>query len=293
MRETARNWHVSAGDRRSRLPVLVNFTHLVRRTPETGNARRNRHWAMDYHIRRAGEFSLDGTVWRPREARTAHLYAPGTAYWERSAARDLPFPETYVLFLAEEAPELEALVSAGGGFARFRDDAGRLDAVFSRLMAAGSGGNRLWKSQGALYELLDALLGARVVGPADYRIGAEGDPAPPTLAGQVDALIRARYDQPLTLDALARAVGVSRSTLTHRYRAETGTTPFARLHEHRLDVARGMLLKGERSKEIAAHTGFYDEYHFAKAFKRRFGLSPRRYARPPPPLPFTPRAGSG
>ncbi len=285
MRKTTANRPVSAGDQRTRLPVLVNFTHLLRRTPDKGSIRRNRHWAMDYHFRRAGEFSLDGQAWRPREARTAHLYSPGTDYWERSAARDLPFPETYALFLAEEAPDLEARVSAGRGFARFRDEAGLLGTVFTRMRHAGERGNRLWNMQGALYELLDCLIGARPAGPAEYVVAAEREAAPLTLAGQVDAIIRARYDQPLTLEELARAVGVSRSTLTHRYRAETGTTPFSRLLDHRLDVARGMVLKGERAKEVAAHTGFYDEYHFAKVFKRRFGLPPRRYARQSPAEP--------
>jgi AraC-like DNA-binding protein len=278
-RDSTRRQHDFAGAERNRLPYLLNFTHLVRRSPESGGMRRHLRWGMDYHFRRAGEFSLDGSAWRPREPRTAHLYAPGTAYWERSTARDVPFTETYVVFLAEESPELDALVAPGRGFARFRDEAGVLAAVFSRMMKSDAGGSRLWSIQGALFEMLDVLLGARATGPGEYEIGVEPVAPPQTLSGQVDAIIRECYDQALTLDDLARRTGVSRSTLTHRYRAETGTTPFARLHEHRLEVGRGMLLKGERAKEIAVHTGFYDEYHFAKAFKRRFGLPPRRYAR--------------
>jgi AraC-like DNA-binding protein len=279
MRDVTRSWHFSGPDDGRRLPRLLNFTHVVRRAPEAGNMRRNLHWGLDYHFRRAGEFSLDGKSWQDRVPATAHLYAPGTPYWERSSARELPFPETYIVFLAEKEPELEALVSGGGGFARFRDESGVLGAVFNRLLEGGSGGNRLWKAQGALFEIVDALVGGRAQGRGDYLLSAGGEAPPESLAARVDACIRARYDGPLTLEEMARAAGVSRSTLTHRYAREAGATPFARLNEYRLDVARGMLLKGERSKEIAAHTGFYDEYHFAKAFKRRFGLPPRQYAR--------------
>lgn len=277
MRDTTRSWHFA--EREGRLPSLLNFTQVIRRTPEAGNRRMNRHWGLDYHFRRAGSFSLDGRAWLAREPGTAHLYAPGTPYWERSRPRELPFPETYMLFLAEREPALDALVAAGRGFARFRDEAGLLGRVFLRLLEADSGGSRLWKAQGALLEVLDALAGAKCLGRGEYAVSAGGEAPPETLAGRVDAFIRARYDGPLTLEEMARAAGVSRSTLTHRYAREAGATPFERLNEYRLDVARGKLLKGERSKEIAAHTGFYDEYHFAKAFKRRFGLPPREYAR--------------
>jgi transcriptional regulator GlxA family with amidase domain len=99
------------------------------------------------------------------------------------------------------------------------------------------------------------------------------------LVQRVEEHIQSAYHRPLTLAAMARAAGVSVSTLTHRYRLETGRTPIGRLMEHRLDVARGMLLKGASIKAVAAHTGFYDEFHLSKAFKRRFGLPPRRYAR--------------
>jgi len=100
-----------------------------------------------------------------------------------------------------------------------------------------------------------------------------------SLSERVDAHIREHYALRLTLEEIAQAMGVSRSTLTHRYRAETGTTPIARLCECRLEIARSMILRGETLKVVAANTGFYDEYHFSKAFRQRFGLSPRRYAR--------------
>ena len=130
--------------------------------------------------------------------------------------------------------------------------------------------------------MLSTLLAARPVASGEYAVGRLRAPVPATLSAQVDAILRSRYEEPLTLAKLAKAAGVSRSTLTHRYRAETGMTPFARLHGWRLEAARGLLLKGLRMKEIALRTGFYDEYHLSKAFKRRYGVCPRLYARPAP-----------
>ena len=134
-----------------------------------------------------------------------------------------------------------------------------------------------WRAQGLLLLVLLRLASAQHVGGSEYIILPKNRDVAETLAMRVDRYLAARYDRPIFLDDIARAVGVSRSTLTHRYREETGITPMARLAAFRLDTARSLLLKGERLKAIALRTGFYDEYHLSKAFKRRFGKSPRAF----------------
>ncbi len=279
-----RKWDDNAGGvffggERSLIPHLMNSTRLVRRLPHRAHIRYPRQWSMDYHVEAAGEFSLDGHRWRPREAHTAHLYSAGCAYWERSTPADVPFHETYIIFSIEDSRDLDPLVGPGQGFSRFLDPEGLLAAAFAHL--AGSGGaTRSWRGQADFYAILDLLLAAQPMTGADRLITA-GIPLPSRqLAEHVEAQIREHYHEPLTLIAMARKAGVSVSTLTHRYRVETGgRTPIGRLIEHRLDVARGMLLKGTSLKAVVAHTGFYDEFHLSKAFKRRFGFPPRRYTR--------------
>lgn len=260
-----------------RIPRLINFTQMVRRAPDRGGRRlRHGQWGMDYHSAPAGEFSLDGRRWRPREAHTAHLYAAGRPYWERSTRADIPFPETYLIFTVEDPLELTPLVGPDR-FARFLDPEGLLGLLFAKLAA--SDGSQAWRGQAAFYDILDLLLAARPLAGSDRLVSAGSAPVTRGLAQRIENQIRAEYHRPLTLEALARGAGVSVSTLTHRYRAETGHAPIARLIEYRLDVACGMLLKGASLKAVAAQTGFYDEFHLSKAFKQRFGLPPRRYAR--------------
>ena len=71
---------------------------------------------------------------------------------------------------------------------------------------------------------------------------APGAASEATLADRVDEYLRTHYEQRIVLEDIAQHVGVSRSTLTHRYHAEVGATPIARLAEYRLDVARAMVL---------------------------------------------------
>lgn len=265
------------GDERRNIPYLTNFTRMVRRTPERGGRRlQYGQWSMDYHLESSGEFSLDGKHWRPREAHTAHLYANGRSYWERCSATEVPFPEMYLLFVVEESRELTGL-TGNGGFVRFLDPEERLAEHFIRLLQSDT--SHAWRGQATLYDILELLLAARTLAGSDRLITAGAEPPPPRLTQRVEEHIRAHYHRPLTLAAMARAAGVSVSTLTHRYRAETGQSPIGRLIEYRLDVARGMLLKGASLKAIAAQTGFYDEFHLSKAFRQRFGTPPRRYAR--------------
>ena len=263
------------------LPRVVEFVNLVRRS---GNARtaairlQKLLWGLDYHFEDAGEYSLDGRTWRRRERGTVHLYAPRTRYWERWSDEDTPFTETYIIFQADDIPELESLASPGGGFARFLDSAGLIRGVFTELLEDAGRGREYWQAQSALYRVLSLLASSEPQGPGVYLLSGVA-PVPALLSERVDAHIREHYHERLTLEGIARAMGVSRSTLTHRYRDETGTTPMTRLSECRLNVATGMILRGEPLKAIAAHTGFYDEFHFSNAFRGRFGVAPRQYAR--------------
>jgi AraC-like DNA-binding protein len=82
--------------------------------------------------------------------------------------------------------------------------------------------------------------------------------------------------RPLQLAAAARVLGVSVSTLCHKFRAETGES-FAAMHR-RLRLERGIALLAAGThrtvKEAAAAAGFADPLHFSRAVKRLSGRAP-------------------
>jgi AraC family transcriptional regulator, activator of mtrCDE len=99
--------------------------------------------------------------------------------------------------------------------------------------------------------------------------------APPS-ARAVTAMLMAPA-RAWTLDALAAEARVSRATLVRIFRKAAGLAPLAFLSELRLELARHRLASTNVSlAKLAAEVGYDSESSFARAFRRRFRLSPGR-----------------
>lgn len=97
--------------------------------------------------------------------------------------------------------------------------------------------------------------------------------------GRVRAYLRERYAEDVSLDDLAIVARMSRFHLLRVFRATVGIPPHAYLTHVRLDAARVMLKTGRSPAETAAATGFADQSHFGRLFRRREGISPRCFQR--------------
>jgi AraC-like DNA-binding protein len=101
--------------------------------------------------------------------------------------------------------------------------------------------------------------------------------APPPIAHA-----RARLDDdPLTtptLAELARETGASRFQLLRGFAREFGLTPHAYLVQRRLALARALLRAGRAPADVAASTGFCDQSHLTRCFRRLYGITPHRFA---------------
>lgn len=80
-------------------------------------------------------------------------------------------------------------------------------------------------------------------------------------------------------DSMARMCQISIRTLQRHIRAEYGVTLRAWLAECRLHEARVRLAAGERAKVVAIDLGFKHPANFTRAFKNRFGVPPRTFAK--------------
>ncbi|MGC5041318.1 AraC family transcriptional regulator [Streptomyces sp. DT190] len=82
---------------------------------------------------------------------------------------------------------------------------------------------------------------------------------------------------PRGLDAHARAVGVSRRTMTRLFVHDTGMN-FDRWRTHvRLRAALSLLAEGQPVSRVAHAVGYATASAFLAAFRRTVGTSPRRY----------------
>jgi AraC family transcriptional regulator len=93
-------------------------------------------------------------------------------------------------------------------------------------------------------------------------------------------LIDASLDRSLTVDALAREVGLSRAHFARAFKEAMGQAPHQYLLSLRLRRARHLLeAPGAVLSDVALRSGFADQAHFSRFFKREFGVSPGRLRR--------------
>lgn len=88
-------------------------------------------------------------------------------------------------------------------------------------------------------------------------------------------LISLYSSQNLQLNEIAEKLNISVSSLCHLFKEEIGVSPIRYAMERRLEKAL-MLLADEHIsvEDVAAKTGFSDRYHFSKAFKSHYGMTP-------------------
>jgi DNA-binding NtrC family response regulator len=122
---------------------------------------------------------------------------------------------------------------------------------------------------------------------ADHWVGCAIAADPAALRGLHHALrkalvnLGAHYNQPISLDQLARHAGVSPSHLSFLFRSVVGI-PFKVLLGHiRIRKARELLSADARPNitQVAMSVGFSDLSHFEKSFRRIVGQSPREFRR--------------
>jgi AraC-like DNA-binding protein len=93
-------------------------------------------------------------------------------------------------------------------------------------------------------------------------------------------LIHGRFAEPWTLEQLARASNMSRSTLADRFTGYVGIPPMTYLAQWRLQVAARLLQNRSISVAQAASTvGYQSESAFNRAFKRLVGEAPGAWRR--------------
>lgn len=88
-------------------------------------------------------------------------------------------------------------------------------------------------------------------------------------------LMHEHLAEPLDVDAMARAAGMSTFHFFRAFRSVHGTTPHRYRIDLRLEKAAELLRTGKlHAMEAALHCGFPDLPSFSKAFKKRFGVPP-------------------
>ncbi|MGP2436684.1 AraC family transcriptional regulator [Streptomyces sp. JW3] len=121
-----------------------------------------------------------------------------------------------------------------------------------------------------------SLIGERLhvhLRPADAR------PARPdsVLARRLRELLDERVVQGLSLAEATALVPAHPAHLVRAFSGAYGIAPHQYLMSRRVDRARRLLLAGRGPADVATATGFYDQAHLTRHFKKLVGVTPGRY----------------
>lgn len=111
------------------------------------------------------------------------------------------------------------------------------------------------------------------------QVGSGSESSGDKLVEEALQLIRLTPERIFTLSELADALHVCSRNLTGRFRRATGKS----VHQYELGLKLDMACMyirndpGRPFKDVAANLGFYDEFHFSRAFKLKYGVSPMQF----------------
>ncbi|ARU89312.1 AraC family transcriptional regulator [Pseudomonas sp. M30-35] len=122
----------------------------------------------------------------------------------------------------------------------------------------------------AFFQLMD-----RTLAPQD---GTVSEPELPHVKLELAAaFIRENCAQPLSLQQISDAAGLSRSYMIRAFRRHFGMTPHAYLTNQRIQLAQRLLKRGELIVDAALAAGFADQAHLQRTFKQFLAATPGQY----------------
>jgi AraC-like DNA-binding protein len=228
-----------------------------------------------------------GRSMRARRGRETYVVHPGQLVaWDPSsphagtAVGDSPWTSRLMVVevadLGHLAADQEAELCAEVEFPNPVVSDPELAAGFVRLhLALEHASTRLERDE-RLAQWLHTLIGRAAPDHAPRRV----------LGSRDDAALRRAFEhlagQPernTGLDELAAVAGIGKFRLVRLFRERTGLPPHALQIAHRVRAARRLLEAGESVAATAAATGFADQSHLHRHFRRTLGLTPGEYQR--------------
>jgi AraC family transcriptional regulator len=166
-----------------------------------------------------------------------------------------------VIFIEPETPEGRALALRLKGALEVLD-AAAVEVAARRL-------ERAWRTERSP----DAVRSVCLQWVRELSNTVPREPCDPRIVQAVD-LIRARLDDPMSLEELARCVHLSPSRFRHLFVEQTGMALRTYILWRRLLHVWELLMEGENLSSAAHLAGFADSAHLSRTAKTMFGLPP-------------------
>lgn len=229
-------------------------------------------FALEFVAEGEGSLCMEGKTYRLRPG-VAFAYGPGVAHCIRSDA-ERPMLKYYVDFAGAEAERL----LGSSPLVRWQpiqtSPSREVVELFEMLQREGASSSPFApRACAALVPLLFVKLSERAV-PG----GTGGEPRALATYERVKAWIELHFESVRSVEQVATACGLDVTYLCRLFQRFGHSTPYRLLMRLKMNRAAELLLdRGMLVKEAAAALDFADAFHFSRAFKRVYGLSPERF----------------
>jgi YesN/AraC family two-component response regulator len=107
----------------------------------------------------------------------------------------------------------------------------------------------------------------------------------PALLDSIQRYLRGNYTDPITLQSVCEAFGISQTYLSRLFRRYENMSFNDFITAIRIEAAKKLILGNQEMplKDVASFVGYQDQFYFSRVFKAAVGMPPSEYARTRPP----------
>ena len=238
-----------------------------------------RHWHEEYHLcahtHGAGALTYRGTT-HYNPVGSVNMVEPGEVHSNRTDHpegcdyRALNFDPALFAFALDEMMAFEGTPAFVEPVCQDPETYRR----FLRVHAALTGADDLIEQQVLFLGFLVTLLERHTASKPSLKHVKREKQA----VNLVRDYLTANYAERVDLASLANLTGLSPYHLTRVFAAHTGLPPHAFLKQVRITRAMSLLRKRYEISRVAQETGFADQSHLTRSFKKIVGISPGAYS---------------
>lgn len=269
---------------------VITFSHNYDEAPFSPNdARFNIHahkvHEIFYFISGTAEYLVEGTVYslKPgsilimRSGELHKIQLKGEEPYERYV---LNFSDDLVRKLDSSGELLKPFYNRPLGVGNyFSPNGARLGRIFETMRAIDAIPNGSKTRKLALTTNLFSILFELYMADQEREERGERLGTANAMCAEILSYINEHLTESLSLTELCERFFISKNHLNRIFKASTGVTVWEYVKVKRLSLARDALYKGSTASEACLLSGFRDYSAFYRAYKERYGLSPKEMGR--------------